>query len=211
MKKAVDRLADVSRRLRRLVSDLADGSPTSRDITYLRREYLAAFELLANEQNEMRCALDEVQTLAGIVKTLTAGKTANPSANAARLAVASVETAAKKARAGVLQTRKDLTTAATPFPVKAKKYLNRAIRARMVEETATGYIWLFGRHGSNTGVARLAYFIRKVYGPARVPVKDIERLFNIDGLGDALARLSWWKSRLWEEEIDALFRDGWRL
>lgn len=211
MKKAVDRLAEVSQRLQKIALTLAGGVLEPRDITYLRREYTAAFELLTAEQNNLRQALDEIQTRVKTVMALADGKPADPYSNTVRLAASSVEKAAIKARRGVLQTSKERAAAASPFPVKAKKYLNRAVKVGMVEETAAGYAWTFGRHGRNTGVARLAYFVRKVYGSARIPVKDIERLFNIDGLGDALARLSWWKCREWQKEIDALFRDGWRL
>lgn len=96
---------------------------------------------------------------------------------------------------------------------EARNAFEKALKAGYMEKTLTGYKWTFGgEHGS---LARLAYFLYRIYSPKRekVPEKALCKLFNRNGLSDAHTRIEKSKWRIspyvappkWVTEIDSLF------
>lgn len=85
-----------------------------------------------------------------------------------------------------------------------KKYFERAIEAKFMEETPTGYKWLFG---GNVGKARFAYFLENVYTNnfRPVPYKEIEALFGYSRLASAVYQIKDKEGLKWMPEIDKLF------
>ena len=96
---------------------------------------------------------------------------------------------------------------------EARKAFEKALKAGYMEKTSTGYKWGFG--GEHGGLARLAYFLYRIYSPKgeKVPETALCNLFNTKGLSDAYTRikLSKWKTSpyvdppKWVTEIDSLF------
>lgn len=96
---------------------------------------------------------------------------------------------------------------------EARKAFEKALKAGYLEKTSTGYKWGFG--GEHGGLARLAYFLYRIYSPKgeKVPETALCNLFNTKGLSDAYTRikLSKWKTSpyvdppKWVTVIDSLF------
>lgn len=71
---------------------------------------------------------------------------------------------------------------------REKKYFAKAIEAGLMQETETGYKWLYNG-GSK---ASLAYFLQKVFNPdgtQTTPFKKLETLFNVSRLAAATYKL----------------------
>ncbi|MCH5222245.1 MAG: hypothetical protein J1F05_08000 [Muribaculaceae bacterium] len=97
---------------------------------------------------------------------------------------------------------------------RAVKYFAKAIQNGFMEPTTKGYRWLYG--GERGGKARLAYFLVKVYCPARTDtlqaeeIRQLERAFNTKPRLDRAMQqnVDTGKSQAvqkWREKIDELF------
>lgn len=86
---------------------------------------------------------------------------------------------------------------------EANKYFARAVERGYMTRTATGYKWSFG------GVARLGYFVEKVFCPnntERLPEQAINRLFGVQRIGSAITQVhNAKKPQKWQAPIDQLF------
>lgn len=92
---------------------------------------------------------------------------------------------------------------------RARKYFARAIDAQYMTPTANGYKWVFG--GKRGGLARLGYFVEKVYCPTnteQIPQQAVNRLFGVNRIDSAIAQVhNAKKPQNWRAEIDKLFID----
>lgn len=88
---------------------------------------------------------------------------------------------------------------------KESMYFAKAIKARYMETTNTGYKWTWG--GSLCKV-RLAYFIKNIYSDAceKIPYKRLENMFGVSRLDTSVYQLMGAKkTQKWMQEIDKLF------
>lgn len=92
---------------------------------------------------------------------------------------------------------------------QARKYFARAIEAKYMTPTANGYKWEFG--GKRGGLARLGYFVERVFCPTnteQLPEQAINKLFGVTRIGSATTQLhNAKKPQKWRAEIDKLFID----
>lgn len=92
---------------------------------------------------------------------------------------------------------------------RARKYIAKAIEVGYIKPTDNGYEWIFG--GKRGGLARLGYFIEKVYCPTnteQLPEKAINNLFGVTRIGSAISQLhNAKKPQPWQADIDKLFDD----
>lgn len=93
---------------------------------------------------------------------------------------------------------------------RARKYFIKAIKEGWMEKTATGFKWLFGNRKGKTSVARLGYFLQKVYCPTNTeqfPATELSRLFGgTSRLDSANYQIdSAKKPQQWRAVIDRLF------
>lgn len=92
---------------------------------------------------------------------------------------------------------------------RARKYFARAIEAKYMTPTANGYKWEFG--GERGGLARLGYFVERVFCPTnteQLPEQVINKLFGVTRIGSATTQLhNAKKPQKWRAEIDKLFID----
>lgn len=92
---------------------------------------------------------------------------------------------------------------------RARKYFARAIEAKYMTPTANGYKWEFG--GKRGGLARLGYFVERVFCPTnteQLPEQAINKLFGVTRIGSATTQLhNAKKPQKWRAEIDKLFID----
>ncbi|NDV82232.1 hypothetical protein [Bacteroides sp. 51] len=91
---------------------------------------------------------------------------------------------------------------------RAKKYFQKAIEAKLMIQTNTGYKWLFG---ATKGKVRLAYFTEKVFCPNRTdsyPETALNSIFGVSRLQSALTQMhDAKKPQKWKDDIDCIFKD----
>lgn len=88
---------------------------------------------------------------------------------------------------------------------RARKYFARAMEAGMMEITDTGFKWTYG---GVPGLARLGYFVEKVYCPnntEKLPETAINRLFDVTRIGSAIYQMHNAKDKpqKWKSDIDS--------
>jgi hypothetical protein len=93
---------------------------------------------------------------------------------------------------------------------RAREYFLQAVERKWMQPNSTGgYDWLLG--GKRGGLARLGYFLEKVYCPTnteQLPEQALNRLFGVTRLASAITQLHNAKrSQRWRAEIDSLFDD----
>lgn len=90
---------------------------------------------------------------------------------------------------------------------REKKYFAKAIEAGLMQETGTGYKWIY-QSGSK---ASLAYFLKRIYNPdglRETPYKKLEAHFSVTRLDRATQQLLEAKNvQKWRGKIDELFQD----
>ena len=90
---------------------------------------------------------------------------------------------------------------------REKLYFDAAIKGGLMQETETGYKWIY----QNGNKASLAYFLMKIYNPnglGKTPYKEMETLFSVTRLDRATQQLLEAKNtQKWREKIDELFQD----
>lgn len=91
---------------------------------------------------------------------------------------------------------------------QAIKYFSRALEVGYIEQTNTGYKWLYGE---TKGQVRLGYFCNKVYSTPR-PINKLEELFGVKKLSSSISSADCEAKRAdvkkWRKEmIDTLFFD----
>lgn len=97
-----------------------------------------------------------------------------------------------------------------PSTERAKKAFKLALEAGYLEETDTGYRWLYlnGRRGSDTS---LGYFLLKVYDPdntSEIPMTALQGLFGVKRLDRATSRaINVQKPQRWRAAIDELLKE----
>jgi hypothetical protein len=97
-----------------------------------------------------------------------------------------------------------------PSTERAKKAFKLALEAGYIEETDTGYRWLYlnGRRGSDTS---LGYFLLKVYDPdntSEIPMTALQGLFGVKRLDRATSRATnVQKPQRWRAAIDELLKE----
>lgn len=94
---------------------------------------------------------------------------------------------------------------------RERLYFDKAIKAGFMEETETGYRWVY-LQGGRGSKASLAYFLLRIYDPNNkdgiIPFKELNRLFGITRLDRAIDQLTYTKNKQkWRDTIDNLFND----
>ena len=89
-----------------------------------------------------------------------------------------------------------------PSTKRAKKAFAKAVKAKYMEKTTTGYKWLYDNKAS------LSYFVFKVYSPDNtkmIPFTALEKLFGVKRLDRSVEQaLEAKKPQSWREGIDKL-------
>lgn len=92
---------------------------------------------------------------------------------------------------------------------RARKYFARAVEVGYMKPTATGYKWEYG--GKRGALARLGYFVERVYCPTnteQLPEQVVNKLFGVERIGSAITQVhNAKKPQKWRAEIDKLFND----
>lgn len=87
---------------------------------------------------------------------------------------------------------------------RARKYFARAVEVGYMTPTGTGYKWNFG--GERGCLARLGYFVERVYCPKnteQLPEQSINKLFVVNRIASAITQLhNAKKPQKWRAEID---------
>lgn len=92
---------------------------------------------------------------------------------------------------------------------RSRKYFARAVELGYMKPNGSGYKWVFcGKRG---GLARLGYFVERVFCPTNteeLPEQAINTLFGVNRIGSAITQLhNAKKPQKWRAEIDKLFID----
>jgi hypothetical protein len=101
----------------------------------------------------------------------------------------------------------NITEASLPSELdteRARKYFARAVEVGYMTPTGTGYKWKFG--GERGCLARLGYFVERVYCPTnteQIPEQSINKLFVVNRIASAITQLhNAKKPQKWRAEID---------
>jgi hypothetical protein len=101
----------------------------------------------------------------------------------------------------------NITEASLPSELdteRARKYFARAVEVGYMTPTGTGYKWKFG--GERGCLARLGYFVERVYCPTnteQLPEQSINKLFVVNRIASAITQLhNAKKPQKWRAEID---------